>query len=151
MTVVMEAVSIGEPVMDFGTDPETGAKQEIEGVQFEGREVTFNTFRVTQVVAGEGVQPGDEVVVVLMAFDYAERTDAGRRAPSPADARRHRQMRGGALQRRRAVRRDVADVWLEAHAAVDASGRVGGFGDDDPPVAALVSGPPSGNSKEVGR
>jgi hypothetical protein len=55
------------------------------------------------------------------------------------------------LAERLAVSRDVADVWLEAHAAVDAAGRVRGFGDDDPSVASFVSGPPSGNAQEVGR
>ena len=35
-------------------------------------------------------------------------------------------------------------------AAVDASGRVGGLGDDDPSVAATIGGPPRSNAKKVG-
>src|SRR5450756_264301 len=55
-----------------------------------------------------------------------------------------------ALARRLAVRLDVAGVWLEPKAAVDAACRVGGLGDDDPAVAATIGGPLCGDAEKVG-
>ncbi|WP_291377470.1 hypothetical protein [Demequina sp.] len=75
VTVVMEPVSVGEPVLDYGTEPETGEIIEDEGAQ--GLPVTINTFRVTDVVDGEALEPGDEIVVVLTAWDYGALSEAG--------------------------------------------------------------------------
>src|SRR5450759_2933764 len=55
-----------------------------------------------------------------------------------------------ALARRLAVRLDVAGVWLEPKAAVDATCRVRGLSDDDPTVATTVGGPLCGDAEEVG-
>src|ERR1035437_1883444 len=55
-----------------------------------------------------------------------------------------------ALARGLAVRLDVAGVWLEPKAAVDATSRVRGLGDDDPFVAATIGGPLCGDAEEVG-
>jgi hypothetical protein len=57
---------------------------------------------------------------------------------------------GAALARRLAVRLGVAGVWREPQAAVDAAGRVGGLGDDDPSVAATIGGPLCGDAEQVG-
>lgn len=75
LTVVMEPVSIGKPVLDRGTDPDTGEMVTDSG---DGVPVTINTFRIVEVVAGTGVRPGDQVVVALNARDSSERTDAAR-------------------------------------------------------------------------
>src|ERR1019366_7511580 len=48
------------------------------------------------------------------------------------------------------VRLGVAGVWLEAKAAVDATCRVRGLGDDDPAVAATLGGPLCGDAEQVG-
>jgi len=55
-----------------------------------------------------------------------------------------------ALARRLAVRLDVAGVWLEPKAAVDAACRVRGLGDDDPAVAGTIGGPLCGDAEKVG-
>jgi len=62
-------------VLDRGADPDSG---EMATDSDGGVPVTINTFRVVEVVAGEGAQAGDQIVVALNAFDYSERTDAAR-------------------------------------------------------------------------
>ncbi|MFN3865383.1 MAG: hypothetical protein ACK4MD_01560 [Demequina sp.] len=75
LTAIVELVVQGETVMDRGTDPDTGEMASDGG---DGVPVTVGTYRVVEVISGEGAVSGEEITVVVTELDHHDRSDAAR-------------------------------------------------------------------------